>query len=521
MKEIPKNPGVYLFKDKDQNIIYVGKAKNLKNRVSTYFNKTEKNAKTKVLVSKIKDAEYFITNSEVEALLLENKLIKEHKPKYNISLKDDKTYAYIKVTEEKFPRILSIRRVTRKGKYFGPYIDGYKRSLLVKVLNKHFKLCTKQCMSSKSRLNFDIGLCCGACIGLETKENYAKRVKDAVKVLRGNISDLKEKSKLKMQEYIEKEQYELARIEKEVLESLEILTQKQNVDEVRFINQDIVSLVEKEERIIFSILHIKKGTILGKEKFEVDNEEEIFSKFLTNYYYSREIPHEVIVSEEFWTKEEKEVLESYLEEIAKRKVNLIHPKKGDKKILVELAKKNVQGTNTDPLYLLKEKLNLKRYPSLIESFDVSNLKDEFIVSGMVCFEDAKPQKNRYRRFKIKNKHTQDDFFAMSEAVYRRYKGLKEREEKMPDLILIDGGLSQLNSAKLSLKRLGLDIEIISIAKREEEIYKEEELYKFDKQKEPMLLLRRIRDETHRFSITYNKLLRSKKLKEGFKKWNSN
>ncbi|MFT4282854.1 MAG: excinuclease ABC subunit UvrC [Candidatus Woesearchaeota archaeon] len=517
MKDIPKNPGVYLFKDSKGKVIYVGKAKNLKNRVSSYFNKSEKSAKTKVLVSKIKEKDYFITNTEVEALLLENKLIKEYKPKYNINLKDDKTYAYIKVTAEKFPRIISTRRTSKKGKYFGPYINGYKRSLLVKILNKHFKLCTKQCMNSKSRLNFDLGLCCGACIGEETKENYKKRVEGAVRVLRGNISDLKKESEKSMNSYIENEQYEFARVEKEVLDSLEILTQKQTVEDVKFIDQDVVAKFLDGAKVIFSIIHIKKGTILGKEKFEIDFEDDVFSKFISSYYYGRDVPHEVIVNEEFWeSNKDKKVLEEYLEEIATRKVNLIKPQRGDKKRLVELAIKNVSNINSDPLRMLKEKLSLKSYPRLIESFDVSNLKDEFIVSGMVCFENGKPLKNRYRRFRIKSE-SQDDFYAMSEAVYRRYKGLKERNEKMPDLILIDGGLGQLNSARLSLKRLNLNIEIISIAKREEEIYKEDKLYKLDKQKEPMLLLRKIRDETHRFSINYNKILRSKELREWFKK----
>lgn len=515
MKDFPKKPGVYFFKDENSEIIYVGKAKNLKNRLSSYFNKGDKSPKTKVLVSKIKTTDFIITNTEVEALLLENKLIKENSPKYNINLKDDKTYAYIKITDHKFPRIQTARKVTKKGKYFGPYTDGFKRSILIKALNKHFKLCTKNCMSSKSKINYDIGLCNGACIGKELASDYKKRVDEAIKVLKGNIKDFEKQIFEKMQEYIKKEQFELAKIQKEILESIKLLTQKQQVDDIKQIDQDVIVKKEKNSSISFLILHIKKGTILKKESFTLPNEELLFSKFLTNYYYEKPIPHEIIVSEEFWLDErEKQILEEYLEQLAKRKAKIINPKKGDKKRLVELALKNIKTTSSN-LLLLKDKLKLKKIPIVIESFDISNLKDKHIVAGMVQFVDGMSNKNNYRRFKIKTKDSQDDFGAMKEVIYRRYKHLKETNKIYPDLIMVDGGLGQLNSAKKALQELNIKIDLISLVKREEEIYKDEEVIQLDKQKEPMLLLRKIRDETHRFAISYNKLLRSKELKEDF------
>jgi excinuclease ABC subunit C len=516
--DFPKDPGVYLFKDESGKIIYVGKAKNLKNRVSSYFKNKNQSAKTTVLVSKIKSGDYIIVNNEVEALLLENKLIKEHSPKYNISLKDDKTYAYIKITDEKIPKLLSTRKVTKKGKYFGPYTDGNARNLIVKILNRHHKLCTNKCSLNKSCLNHHIGFCSGASIGLESKEDYAKRIDKVIKSLKGNIEDIKEDVIKQMHYYIEREEFEKAKIQKEIIESLNFLKQKQQVDDLKHINQDVIAIIKTNNYSYFSVLHIKKGTILKKENYKFENEELLFSKFLTNYYYGKEIPHEILVNEDFWeTDKNKQIIENYLQSLAKRKVTLIKPIKGDKKSLVELAIKNLDNSNEAILKLLKEKLKLKNIPRIIECFDISNLKDKFIVAGMVRFKDLIEDKPNYRKFNIKTTTTQDDFKAMQEVIYRRYKRLLQEKKELPDLILIDGGLGQLNSAKKALEKLGLDIEVISIAKREEEIYlKNEELVLLDKQKEPLLTLRKIRDSVHNLAVNFNRSQRRKELKESFK-----
>lgn len=516
--DFPKDPGVYLFKDDSGKIIYVGKAKNLKNRVSSYFKNKNQSPKTTVLVSKIKSADYIIVNSEVEALLLENKLIKEHSPKYNINLKDDKTFAYIKLTNEKIPKLLSTRKITKTGKYFGPYTDGNARNLIVKILNRHHKLCTNKCSLNKSCLNYHIGFCSGANIGLESKEDYNKRVEKVIKSLKGNISEIKEDVSKQMYLYIEREEFEQAKIQKDILDSLEFLKQKQQVDELKQINQDVIAIIKTNNYSYFSILHIKKGTILKKENYKFENEELLFSKFLTNYYYTKEIPHEIIVNEEFWeTHKNKQIIENYLESLSKRKVSLIKPLKGDKKSLIDLSIKNLDSSNEAILKLLKEELKLKQIPRIIECFDISNLKDKFIVAGMVRFKDLVEDKKNYRKFNIKTTTTQDDFKSMNEVIKRRYKRLLDEQKELPNLIIIDGGLGQLNAAKKALEKLNLDIEIISIAKKEEEIYlKNEELLILDKQKEPLLTLRKIRDSVHNLAVNFNRSQRRKELKQSFK-----
>ncbi len=514
MKSFPKKPGVYLFKDENNKIIYVGKANNLNNRIKSYFSKKHASPKTKVLSLNIKEVDFFITNNEVEALLLENKLIKKHSPKYNINLKDDKTYAYIKVTDEKLPRIISSRRVTRKGKFFGPYPDGYARALTIKLLNNYFQLCRKSCFSSKSSLNYQIGLCRGACMGKESAEEYNKRVSQAIKVLKGNVLDLEKNIQNNLKKYSDEKKYELALIQRNLLASLEILKQKQSVDEVRFIDQDIIGIEKEKDFVNFSVLHIKKGTILDKENFKLKIEEDVQSKFLTNYYYDREIPHEIIVSEQFWIDDkEKEILEAYFEKISRRKTNLIYPQRGEKKKLVELALKNISQGEEKILELMQEKLALSTYPKVIECFDISNLKDEFIVGAMTQFIDGKPNKNGYRKFKIRSINSQDDFAGIYEVVKRRYFRLLKENKALPDLIIIDGGKGQFSVAKKALNELRIDLEMVSLAKQEETIIKENEIISLDKNKQPMLLIRKIRDYTHRLAISYNKQLRRKRLKE--------
>lgn len=517
-EDLPTSPGVYLFKNDKGRIIYVGKAKNLRSRVRSYFRDKNQTAKTKVLVKNIASKDYYLTNTEVEALLLENRLIKKHRPKYNINLKDDKTYAYIKLTNDEFPKLVSTRRVTRTGTYFGPYPDGYSRNQILKILNNHFRLCRKKCAFDKSCLNYHIKQCDGANIGKESKESYESKLKNVKQVLKGNIFDLEKQIKSNLEKYAANEQYELAINQREMLNSLEILKERQNVDEVRHINQDVIAIEKKDGFAIFTILNVKKGTISGKDQFRIEEEEGVESKFFTNYYYGKVVPHELIISEEFWTSnKEKDILEKYLESLAQRKVKLTVPRQGNKKTLIDLAFKNsisLQSAST----LLKERLDLPLVPRVIECFDISNLKDKFIVAGMTSFIDGKPNKEGYRRFKIKSKATQDDFAAMQEVVYRRYKRLKDEGKTFPDLAVIDGGPGQLKAAKKALEKARVDLEVISLAKEFEIVHKlDGSKISLDKNKEPILTLRRIRDATHDFAIGYNRLLRSKEIKEGFDK----
>lgn len=517
--KLPQKPGVYMFKNYKAKIIYVGKAKNLRKRVKSYFSKGKKSAKTRILAKNAKTVDFFITNNEVEALLLENKYIKRYTPKYNITLKDDKTYAYIKITEQKFPKIISTRRIGKTGTYFGPYPKGYSRANMVKLLNNHFQLCRRKCSKDKTCLNYHLKQCKGANIGKETQKEYIKRVKQAKDVLKGNYKQIEEELRSDLEKHSVNQNYELALQKRDLLESIEILKENQNVDDIKKVNQDVIGIKHEENYTNFIVLHIEKGTILGKENYKVEKEDLVESKFLTSYYYKGKIPHEILVSDEFWqTPKQKEILQKYLESLSKRRVYLKMPKRGDKKRLVELAMKNIGKNPKKTLRKLQEKISLRKTPRIIECFDVSNLKDMFIVGGMVRWIDGKPDKSGYRRFKIRTKTTQDDYQGMQEMVMRRYKRLKKEEKTLPDLVIIDGGVGQVKAALKAMQDVRVDVEVIGLAKKEEVIVKKDgSKVTLDKNNDEMLLIRRIRDSAHRFALSYNKQLRRKHVREGFEK----
>ena len=518
-KDFPKKPGVYIFKDSDAKIIYIGKAKVLRNRVQSYVSNPRQTAKTAIITKHIKGADYIITDSEVEALLLENRLIKQHSPQYNIMLKDDKTYAYIKVTDEKFPKIQTTRRVTKKGTYFGPYTDGNARKILVDLLNKHFKLCTQKRSIKRTCLNYHLHLCSGACAGKVTEEQYSEQVKSAINILKGKTKPLEKQLKKEMDEASKEKHYEIAMQKKEQIESLSILHDKQKVDDLKRYNQDIIAMHKTDDKAKFTIFSINKGVITGKKTFTFQDDVQIFEQFLTRYYAGSEVPHEVVVSEPFWDDlHTKRIIENYLARLRGTNVQLHFPKRGEKKALVELALKNIITKTDKALDQMQTNLNLPDYPKIIECFDISNLGDEHIVAGMTRWVNNQPDKSGYRKFKIQSVKTQDDFKSMHEAVLRRYKRLKEENHEMPNLIIIDGGKGQLGMAVKALKRLQLKIPIIGVAKQDEEIYLEcaSDSLKFPKNSLMMLTIRKIRDSVHRFAIGYNKQRRSMKLRESLK-----
>lgn len=505
---VPTHPGVYLFKNKEGEIIYVGKAKNLKNRVRSYFDSSQKSAKTHVLVKNIAQMDHIIVDNEVEALLLENQLIKRHQPKYNIALKDDKSYAYIKVTKETYPIVISTRRKTRKGEFFGPFTDGFARKTLVDLLNKHYKLCTKKDRKKGPCLNYHLGLCSGACCKEVSKEEYAKQVENARKVLKGNIKQIEEELEEQMQVASKKNQYEEALLKRNQLSALAILKEKQKVTLDKSYDQDVIAMHISQEKAIFSIFSINKGVLSTKKSQILPVEENIFEKFLTQYYLTHVIPGEIIVSSAFWEDEnQKEVLEEYFTRIKGTKVQLTNPMQGEKKKLLDLVNKNIQTRTNKALDTLKEELSLAKYPKIIECFDISNLKNQYIVGAMTRFIEGKEDKSNYRKFAIKSTQTQDDFASMYEVVFRRYKRLRDEKLEFPDLVVIDGGKGQLGAAKLALKRIGVSLEIFGLAKEEETIIFEDHQIQLDKNAPAMLLLRKIRDTTHRFVLSYNKQLR--------------
>lgn len=505
LKDLPLEPGCYIYKNKDNEIIYVGKAKKLRQRVRQYFDKSPKTSKTQFLVSQINDIEYIVVNNEVEALLLENKLIKQHKPKYNVLLKDAKTYSYLAITNEKYPRLISTRKTDKNSEFFGPYTDGFSRVQIRKLALKLFQLRTCRTLPKKACLNYHIGLCTAPCINKVSKEEYAKQVDNARDFMKGNTKQITKQLTFEMHQASKQMKYEVALEKKHQLEAIDHLHNKQNVDTLKKFDQDVIVMKEIENRAIFSLLSINKGVISNRKEFRFEMQDDIFEDFLKLYYSQNYIPRELLVNVQITDTS----IEEYLRKIKNAAVTINQPLRGEKLKLIDLALKNIR-LEDQRLIEIQDALNLADIPRTIECFDISNYGDEIVVAGMTQWKDAKPNPKGYRRFEIKT-NKQDDFAAMREVVYRRYSRLQEENSDMPDLIIIDGGKGQLSSAVWSLKQLGLQIPIISLAKQEEEIFipDEEESLKFNKSSPMMLLIRNIRDSVHKFSISYSRLKKRK------------
>ncbi|NCC71169.1 excinuclease ABC subunit C, partial [bacterium] len=470
-----------------------------------------------------------IVSSEIEALLLENKLIKKHKPKYNINLKDSKTFAYIKISNEKIPKISSARQINDDGDYFGPFTNGYLRLQLEKILIEVFGLIRNNTFSNKSKIYYEIGLSPAEKESQINIEEYIKNVENAKEFLKAkNIPNILKKLNDEMEEYSKNMKYEFALEKKKQIEAIQLILQKQKVDLNKNYDQDIIVFSKDETSYIANILmmQINKGIISNKKTYNFPYDENVYIDFLKMYYSKNYIPKEIIISEELWTYEdEKNLLENYLEKFKKSKVYIKCPKIGEKKKLLDLAIENADDEfkNFKVLKELKEKLNLTKLPRIIECFDISNLSKDFLVGAMTRWVDLNPDKKNYRKFEIKSfKGKNDDYSSIREVIYRRYKRLKEENDIMPDLIIIDGGKGQLKAATDALKYLSLrNIDIISIAKgkdrKKNEIYKEniENPFIFDNNSDMILYLRKIRDSVHNFVIAYNRKKRDMKMKEEF------
>jgi excinuclease ABC subunit C len=519
--DMPTNPGVYLFKNEQGEILYIGKAKSLRARVKSYFSNTDQPAKTRQLVSRIRNIDWIIVNNEVEALLLENKLVKQHTPKYNIDLKDAKTFAYISLTKEPYPRILTSRKVSRKLESFGPYTEGFIRQDLQRLVVRVFKLRTCKTMHKRACLNFHIHICTAPCIKKVTAEQYADQVRQARSFLNGNYQQTIEQLNSQMQTASAQKQYETALDLRNQIASIRLLTQHQIVDHERRFDQDIMAFRQVGEKMLAIQMGVRRGVLRGKNQFTVDLQPQIEQEFLKAFYTTNQIPREILLNKPCWQgNEEKKALEEFLSTKRCAPVSLTIPRRADKLALVQLAEKNLESALEvdSALVDLQTALNLPVLPRVIECFDVSNLGQEHVVSGMVNFRDAKPDKKNYRKFKIKTFIGQDDFAAVNEVVMRRYKRLVEEKSQLPDLVVIDGGLGQASAAKTALQTLGLQIPLIGLAKEHEEIYLPDESAprNFDKNSRMMLLLRRIRDAAHEFSLGYNLKRRQMKIREEFK-----
>jgi len=527
--KIPTNCGVYLYYDNLDNIIYIGKAKNLRNRVSSYFsNSSNLSLKTKFLVKNIDKIDFIIVDNELESLLLENKLIKKHKPKYNINLKDNKTYAYIKITNSKIPKIISTRIIKDDGaNYFGPFSDGNLRRELIDLVVELFNLITPKTFSSKSRLNFEIGLSPSREISQIDEEIYLKKVSLARDFLMGvGIKKMIKDLEGQMFSASNENKFEIANFKKRQIFSIKRILEKQKVDLIKNFDQDIIVIEKENDSALILLFNILRGTISKKQEFRFDFDDNLFEEFLKMYYSKNCVPKEIIVSSKFWENDiQKKILEDYFSKNRNSKVVLINPKRGERKSLIELARKNAKESLKNNLLLsIKEKLGLPKVPNIIECFDMSNLGNKFQVGAMTRWVCEKEDKDNYRKFEIKSfKDIQDDFRATHEVVFRRYKKLRDENLEFPDLIIIDGGLGQLRFAVKALMELNLKIPIISIqkgAKRDRNdilILGKSQPIILENNSREMLFLRKVRDSVHNLVINYNRKKREMWLKEEFKK----
>ena len=535
LKLLPETPGVYIMLDEYKNIIYVGKARVLKNRVRQYFHNTPKPEKVMKMVENIRDFNYIITNSEIDALALENNLIKKHKPKYNILLKDDKTYPYIKADlREEFPNFYITRKIKKDGcKYFGPFMGGINCKDILDTLQLTYcvRLChTKPTGKKRECLNYHIGRCTAPCAGKVNKENYLEQVKKALSFLDGNYKEAEEVLREKMLSAAENENFELALDYKNKLAMLSKLEAKRITSLNRYVDADIIAYATNNLYSAVNLLVTRKGIMQGGASYALDeahmSDAEALTSFIIQYYSNHEVPSEIIC-EEFC---EKELLQNYFKEKFDKTVDITLAKLGDKARLLKMAKENAEDfleksvdkiKHKDDMTVnacrrLQEILGLKIYPRRMECYDISNISGVDKVGSMVVFIDGEADRNSYRRFKIKTVEGANDFASLQEVLTRRLQKLgTEEEEKFPrpDLIIIDGGKGQLSSVKEIFDKMQIDeIELVSLAKREEEVFT---LYRDDSIKIPhrdyaLKMLQRIRDEAHRFAITYFRNIHSKR-----------
>ncbi len=508
---IPEKPGCYLFSNARGTIIYVGKAKNLKKRVKSYFVRKGLDIKTTRLVAKIKSIDFIVTDNEVEALILENSIIKKNQPKYNIDLKDSKNFAYIKITDDQFPRITIARRKDPDGVYYGPFVSGTERDYLLKIIKKIFKIRSCKKMPKKACVRYQIDLCSAPCIGVVNESEYGRQVRLAKLLLKGKSGELKAGLTEEMKQASNDLNYEYALELKKKIDALDSLSRKQKMSREKKYNEDILNYIVDKGKVYLMLFNVYRGLLENKQEFTFDYKRDFFEEFIVQYYSGNDIPGELIIPE----LQDVSVGE-YLSRIKGAKVRITVPQIGEKKGLLELVKKNIELTffgDINALESLGEKLNLTDIPTVIECFDISHISGSFTTASMVRFRNGLPDKSNYRKFKIKYTEGIDDVKSIGEVVKRRYDRIKKEDGDMPDLILVDGGIGQLNGALDSLEKLNLKLPVISIAKRDEEIYipGEDKPLKLGKNDPSLQLIQRIRDEAHRFAIAYNRLLRKKDL----------
>ncbi len=553
LSQLPESPGVYLFRDSAGQIIYVGKAVSLKNRVRSYFSAAvERSVKVRAMMERARDFEYITTDSEVEALILEANLIKEHRPRYNIILKDDKSYPYIKVTiNEQFPRVFITRRVNKDGaRYFGPYTQVGAVHETLRLLKRIFPLrtCKQQVPVPRSRpcLNYHIKRCLGPCCALVTPEEYRKLVDGVLLFMEGKQEDLVSGLRRRMEKAAENLEFELAVELRDQLLAVEQVMERQKIVAADQNDRDVLAMAQGQDEACVTVFFVRGGKLIGRENFMVDafsdmGRDEILTGFIKQYYLRAEfVPREVLVDDVLTG--EIEVLERWLSGKRGRRVYLIRPRRGDKKRLVDLAGRNAllvlqeveagRAVRKDELQKAMEQLagalQLKVPPLRMECYDISNTQGKESVASMVVFEEGKPAPRQYRRFKIKTVTGPDDFASMREVLSRRLaRGREERElvntgqmsgreakfHRFPDLLVVDGGKGQLSSAIAALEEQGFSyIPVCGLAKEEELVFLpgRSEPVRLPDGSPALQILQRLRDEAHRFAVTYHRQLRGQR-----------
>ncbi len=536
---VPAKPGVYLFKDKQDDIIYIGKAKNLRNRVRSYFQSGKhQTAKTVSMVRQITDLEWLVVRSEVEALLTEANMIKEHDPRYNIDLKDDKSFPFIRITKEPYPQVFLTRTIERDGsRYFGPYTDVKLLKRTLKALYKVFPIrsCThfldERVIADKKValcLDYHIKKCEGPCAGKVNRRDYQAMVGRIIRFLQGDTSQTEDYIRDRMEKASTEQRYEDAAQLRDQLTAIESFRTRQRKVAADFQDRDVFALAKQDDLGLVTVIRIRQGRIFTREKFRIRNIDAensiILRHVLTNFYLDGDfIPEEILVPE---LPADENELTIWLRKKRGTIVKLHVPQRGEKVKLMQMAARNARLLLGDwilermkrqelvptSVTQLQEDLQLKAPPRRIEAFDISHLGGTNTVASMVCFVDGKPRKSEYRKFKIKSVVGIDDFAAMREVVIRRYKRLKREKLALPDLILIDGGKGQLGMAISALRELSLDyLMVVGLAKRLEEVFVPglSDPQSIPKTSPGLFLLRRIRDEAHRFAITFQRLKRTK------------
>ena len=532
LKKLPNKPGVYIMHDKDDNIIYVGKAVSLKNRVRQYFRKNKKTKRIENMVSLVNYFEYIVTDNEAEALILECNLIKKNMPKFNVLLKDDKTYPYIKINViADYPEVYITRRIINDGsKYFGPYANAGAAKEMVDFIKDKFKI--RQCKNFKYKdrpcLNYHIKKCFAPCMGYISKEEYRKNIDEVIALLEGKTDKIKRSLMEEIKQASDSMQYEKAAYLRDKKLAIEAITERQKVSNISENDIDVIGISRNDFKICVEIFFIRKSKMQGREHYFIDNLEdetdrEILSSFIKQYYIDKTpLPNKIMVKE---TIDDKEIIEQWLTKTAGRKIEIKSPQKGEKLKLVEMAEKNalitLENKEKDKyniLLELKEILNLKKIPQKIESYDISNINGSFIVAGMCVMQNGIVKKNLSRRFKIKTVLQQDDPKCMQEVIERRLKHSLENPNggfgTLPDLIFVDGGINQIKAAKRASLKYELSIPIYGMIKNDKHQTRaliDENKREIKLSDELMKEITNFQDCVHNTAIEYHRKVRSKEV----------